>query len=42
MGSNLMDEGFGSFEKCCLVVRTVKGDISEARSVLSKLMISEA
>jgi hypothetical protein len=40
MGSILYDEGLGSFERCCAVVRVVQGDMEEARSILSKLIIT--
>jgi hypothetical protein len=42
MGSILVDEGYGSFDRCCMVIRTVKGQMLAARDVLSKLMITEA
>jgi len=42
MGSILVDEGYGSFDLCCMVVRTVKGKMAAARDILSKLMITEA
>ena len=42
MGSILVDEGYGSFDRCCMIIRTVKGVMVAARDVLSKLMITEA
>jgi len=42
MGSILVDEGYGSFERCCMIIRTVKGVMVAAKDVLSKLMITEA
>jgi hypothetical protein len=42
MGSILFDEGFGTFERCMMAVRTVDGDMDLARSILSKIVFSEA
>ena len=40
--SNLMDEGFGTFERCLLASKMLNGDLTKARDVLSNLMITEA
>jgi len=42
MGSILLDEGYGSFERCTMAIRTVDGDMEMARSILSKIVFSEA
>jgi len=42
IASDLMDEGFGSFERCLLCSKMLNGDITKARDVLSNLMIVEA
>lgn len=41
MASILEDEGYGQFEKCFNVVKSVRGDISLARKYLSKLIFRE-
>lgn len=41
MASILLDEGYGSFERCSMVVRGLRGDMDKARSLLSKIIISE-
>lgn len=41
MASILLDEGFGSFDRCSMVVRALRGDMDKARDLLSKLIISE-
>jgi len=41
MASILLDEGYGSFERCSMVIRCVSGDMEKARTLLSKLIISE-
>lgn len=42
MASMLLDEGFGSFERCMETVRMLDGDITKARDILSSIMITEA
>jgi hypothetical protein len=42
MASILLDEGFGSFDRCSMLIRCLRGDMVKAREVLSKLIISEA
>lgn len=42
MASILADEGYGSFERCSIVVRALRGDMEKTRSLLSKLIISES
>ena len=42
MGSVLLDEGYGDFERCMSVVRVLRGDIVRAREILSQLTYSEA
>ena len=42
MGSILLDEGYGSFERCVMAVRTVDGDMELARKILSKIVFTEA
>ena len=42
MASILLDEGFGSFDRCSMLIRCLRGDMEKAREVLSKLIISEA
>jgi hypothetical protein len=37
MASILFDEGLGSFERCLKIVQGVRGNIDEARDVLTKL-----
>jgi hypothetical protein len=41
MASILLDEGYGLFERCNKVVRIMSGEMEKARSVLSKLIITE-
>ena len=42
MGSVLLDEGYGDFERCMSVIRVLRGDIVRAREILSQLTFSEA
>ena len=42
MASVLLDEGFGSLERCLNAIRILRGDIGRAKEVLSNLMITEA
>jgi hypothetical protein len=42
MASILLDEGFGSLERCLNAVRILRGDIGRAKEILSNLMITEA
>ena len=42
MGSILLDEGYGDFERCMSVIRVLRGDIVRAREILSQLTFSEA
>ena len=39
--SALADEGYGSFDRCLIVAKACKGDIAEAKKVLSKLIFKE-
>ena len=41
MGSILADEGFGSFDRCMMVLRTLRGDIENSRKLLSSLTFAE-
>lgn len=41
VASKLMDEGYGSFDRCLAVAKACKGDIFEAEQVLSKLIFKE-
>jgi hypothetical protein len=41
MASILTDEGYGSFDRCLSMMRACKGDIEEAKKVLSKLIFKE-
>jgi len=42
MASILLDEGYGSFERCSMAIRCLRGDMEKAREILSKLIICEA
>jgi hypothetical protein len=42
MASILLDEGFGSLERCLSAIRILRGDIARAKEILSNLMITEA
>jgi hypothetical protein len=35
MASILVDEGFGSFDRCYSLIRTVRGNLSKAKELLS-------
>lgn len=41
MASILVDEGFGEFERCSLIVRALRGEMDLCRSILSKIIICE-
>jgi len=41
MASSLMDEGYGTFDRCIQVVKACKGDIYGSKQVLSKLIFKE-
>lgn len=41
MGSILNDEGYGSFDRCMLVLRVLRGHIDKARVVLSQITFAE-
>ena len=41
IASILTDEGFGSFDRCITVAKACKGNIDDARDVLSKLIFKE-
>ena len=41
MGSILADEGFGSFDRCMMVLRSLRGDIEKARKLLSSITFTE-
>lgn len=42
MGSIVADQGYASFDRCMLVLRTLRGDIEKARVVLSQITFAEA
>jgi len=42
MASILLDEGFGSFDRCYNLIRCLRGDIKKARDVLSQLIFQES
>ena len=42
MASILMDEGMGSFDRCMMTLRALRGDIKKARSILSEIMFAAA
>jgi hypothetical protein len=42
MASILVDEGFGTFERCSNAIRMLRGDIARAKEILSNLIITEA
>jgi len=35
----MVDEGYGTFDRCFAVVRCVRGDIKAAREIASQLMV---
>jgi len=41
MSSDLMDEGYGSFDRCFSALRVARGDLTQAKAILSSLMIAE-
>lgn len=41
MGSILADEGFGSFDRSMMVLRALRGDIENARKLLSSITFAE-
>lgn len=41
MSSDLMDEGYGSFDRCFSALRVARGDLTEAKVILSSLMMAE-
>jgi len=41
MGSILADEGFGSFDRCMMMLRSLRGDIENSRKLLSSLTFAE-
>ena len=42
MGSMLTDEGYGTFDRCANVLRTLRGDIDKARKLLTRITFTEA
>ena len=42
MGSILCDEGYGSFDRCMLTLRALRGDIERARKTLTQITFAEA
>jgi hypothetical protein len=41
LASMLVDEAYGSFDRCYSLIRVVRGDLTAARDLLSKLIIFE-
>jgi hypothetical protein len=41
MASILFDEGYGTFERCSMIIKVLRGDMEKARNLLSKLIIEE-
>ena len=41
MGSVIADEGYGSFDRCMLALRALRGDIEKTRKILSKITFTE-
>jgi hypothetical protein len=41
MASLMMDEGYGSFDRCYSLIRCVRGNLKEAREISSQLMFHE-
>jgi hypothetical protein len=39
--STLTDQGYGSFDRCLQVYKACKGDLTETKRVLSKLIFKE-
>ena len=42
MASILFDEGLGSFDRCMLTLRALRGDIDQARQILREIMFTAA
>ena len=42
MASILSDEGMGSFDRCMMTLRTLRGDIEQARKILSEIIFAVA
>ena len=42
MGSLLSDEGYGSFDRCMLTLRALRGDFERAKKTLSRITFAEA
>jgi len=42
MASILSDEGMGSFDRCMMTLRTLRGDIDHARKILSEIIFAIA
>ena len=42
MASVLSDEGYGSYDRCLMVLRALRGDIDYARKTLTEITFSEA
>ena len=38
MASMMVDEGYGTFDRCYAIVRCVRGDLRSAREIASQLM----
>lgn len=41
MASIMVDEGFGSFERCYSLIRTLRGNLERAKEILSQLIFYE-
>lgn len=37
----MMDEGYGTFERCYQLIRTVRGDLNKAKEIASQLIFYE-
>ena len=42
MASMMLDEGYGTFDRCYAIVRCVRGELSAAKEITSQLMFHEA
>jgi hypothetical protein len=42
MASLLVDEGYGSFDRCYNLIRCLRGDLNKARDVLSQFIFQES
>jgi hypothetical protein len=40
MASILSDEGMGTFDRCMMTLRTLRGDIEQARKILSEIIFA--